>query len=402
MRRRITLCAIVALSFGGPAVAGPAAEESPNAKRATAAEADAYLRGFVESWLIHVHHLGPERVIVTVRDGVVTLSGEVDSPEQIDRIVAAVASFAGVVEVVNYLEVAGTGPETPETAGGSRPEASPQPAGQAGRWHTWRWLRPHAGRKTVAFPVGDLFAAPLADQKQPRFHTTYQRYRASFGTFDIASVGFGENFGLVRWPRGREGDGWQVGISGAVFAIFNLDSGSKDLLNADYIVGFPISYRSGAWSARLRIFHQSSHLGDEFLLLPQPGPPVTRINLSYEAMELLGSWERRGFRAYGGGIRIFASDTPLGRDRLQAGADYRGNPLGWRTARVIAGFDLEAWNETDWDRDYSVKAGLLFRGPYGDARSTQILLEYYSGHSPHGQFFNLEVKYFGLGIAYAF
>jgi hypothetical protein len=400
MRRSIPSCllAVVALLPSADGAAAPDAA-SGVAAEAVEAPADAYLRGFVESWLIHAHHLGPDQVGVTVRDGVVTLSGEVDSREQIDVIVATVASFAGVVEVVNRLEVMGTEAAMP---GGTGQETSPQAAGQAGRWRTWRWRRPNAGRKTVAFPVGDLFTAPLADQKQPRFHTTYQRYQASFGTFDIASVGFGENFGLVRWPREREGDGWQVGISGAVFAIFNLDAPSKDLLNADYIVGFPISFRSSPWSARMRIFHQSSHLGDEFLLLPQPGPPVTRINLSYEAIEVLGSWERRGFRAYGGGIRIFSSETPLGRDRLQAGADYRGNPLGWRTARVIAGFDLEAWDETDWERDYSLKAGLLFRGPYGDARTTQFLLEYYSGHSPHGQFFNLEVKYFGLGIAYAF
>lgn len=162
-------------------------------------------------------------------------------------------------------------------------------------------------------------------------------------------------------------------------------------------MGFPISYRSAEWSARLRIYHQSSHLGDEFLLLPQPGPAVTRINLSFEAMELLGSWERRGTRLYGGGTRIFASDTRLGRDRTQVGIDYRGNPLRWRTARVVAGFDLQSWDETGWDRDYSVKAGLQFRSPYGDARSLQALLEYYSGHSPHGQFYNLSVEYVGWG-----
>jgi hypothetical protein len=129
---------------------------------------------------------------------------------------------------------------------------------------------------------------------------------------------------------------------------------------------------------------------------------VTRINLSYEAMELLGSWERQGARVYWGGTRIVSSETPLGRNRTQVGADYRGNPMRWRTARVVGGFDLQAWDETDWDRDYSVKAGLQFRSPYGDARSLHLLLEYYSGHSPHGQFYNLSVKYFGLGIAYVF
>ncbi|HEU4400965.1 MAG TPA: DUF1207 domain-containing protein [Candidatus Polarisedimenticolia bacterium] len=389
--RRLPLLILFAVALGAGAPPARAGDAGPaTAGAPSGAEADAYLRGYVASWLATAHGLGTDRLTVEVADGTVILTGTADSPEQIDLIVATVASFAGVVRVVNRIEVA------PAAQAGA-------PVQAPGRWRTWRaWLHPLAGRKSVRFPIGDLFTAPLADQKQPRFHTTYQRTRVGFGTFDIASVGFGENFGLVRWPRKREGDGWQVGISGAVFAIFNLDSGSKDLLNADYIVGFPISYRSGDWSARLRVFHQSSHLGDEFLLLPQPGPPVTRINLSYEALELLGSRERRGLRVYGGATRIFASDTPLGRRRLQAGVDFRGNPRHWRTARVIAGVDVEAWDETDWDRDWSFKGGLQFRSPYGDARSLQLLLEYYNGHSPHGQFFTLNIEYVGLGIAYAF
>jgi hypothetical protein len=350
---------------------------------ARAEPGDDYLRGYIESWLLHVHRLAPDRVSVEVSRGIVTLAGTADDPEQIDRIVASVVSMEGVVEVVNRLRI--------------------DDAAQAGRWTTWlRWLQPPPGRKTVFFPVGDLFAPPLADQKQPRFHTTWQRYKGDFGTFDIGSVGFGENFGLVRWPREREGDGFQIGISGAVFAIFNLDATSRDLLNADYIVGFPLSYRSGPWSGRLRLFHQSSHLGDEFLLMPPTVPPVTRINLSYEALELLGSWERRGYRLYGGGTKILSSDTPLGRDRAQVGFEFRGRRVGWRRTRIVAGLDVQAWDETDWDRDVSFKAGLLFRSPYGNARSFQLLFDYYNGHAPHGQFFDLEVEYFGFGIAYAF
>ena len=92
----------------------------------------------------------------------------------------------------------------------------------------------------------------------------------------------------------------------------------------------------------------------------------------------------------------------LGRNRLQVGAEYRGNPVHWRTSRIIAGLDVQAWNETRWDRDASAKAGLMFKSPYGDARSLELLVEYYRGHAPHGQFFPVRVEYFGLGVAYMF
>lgn len=356
---------------------------------AAPAGGDEYLRGYIDSWIAINAAAAAGRMTVRVEGGVVTLTGSAESPEEIDRIVTAIGSLEGVVRVVNRLAL-----EAGDVSGRRR-------------WRTWiEWLRPPPGRRTVRFPAGDLFAGPLADQKQPRFHTTWQSWHTSAGRFDIASVGFGENFGLVRWPRGSEGDGWQVGISGAVFAVFNLDSRSIDLLNADYYAGFPISYRSGAWSGRLRLLHQSSHLGDEFLLQlqdPQPVPQAERINLSFEAAELLGSYDKDGARLYFGGMRIVTSEPRgLGRQRFQAGAEFRGNPVHWRTSRIVAGLDVQSWNETGWERDLSVKVGLMFRSPYGDARSLQALLEYYNGHAPHGQFFTVEVEYFGIGVAYAF
>ncbi len=47
---------------------------------------------------------------------------------------------------------------------------------------------------------------------------------------------------------------------------FDLSAPSSDLINTDYVVGVPLSWRSGGWSTRVRLYHQSSHLGDEFLL----------------------------------------------------------------------------------------------------------------------------------------
>ncbi|MFA6412625.1 MAG: DUF1207 domain-containing protein, partial [Syntrophales bacterium] len=155
-----------------------------------------------------------------------------------------------------------------------------------------------AEKKTMLFPRDQLFYAPMASPKEPRTHLTYLRLKLSDESFNIGSVGFGDSFGLVRWPGWGEKDNWQLGISGAVFAQFNLGaaSGSMDLINADYIIGIPLAYRNGPWSARARLFHQSSHLGDEFLLQPQkPELKVTRMNLSFETVELLGAWEWGGF-----------------------------------------------------------------------------------------------------------
>ena len=283
------------------------------------------------------------------------------------------------------------------------PAARSTPDDDAARWTSWvDWPLPDSDRHTVAFPVGEIFTPPLADQKQPRFHTTLQLWKTAGGDFTVGSVAYGENLPLLRWPSKTPGNGWQLGVSGAVFAIFNLDTDSSDLLNADYMFGLPLSWRRGALSARGRYFHQSSHLGDEFLLNTAPGLGVERINLSFEAIELLVSWEKDGWRTYGGGSRIVRAEPGIGRQKLQVGLEYRGRRTLWRAARLIAGLDVQSWEETDWDRDYSFKVGLAFRSPYGGPRSLQTLLEYYDGHAPHGQFYPLEVDYVGLGLAFSF
>ena len=102
---------------------------------------------------------------------------------------------------------------------------------------------------TILFPQGQIFYPPMANPKEPRTHVTYLRLNLADESINTGSVGFGDSFGLIRLPGMGEKDAWQLGISGAVLAQFNLDADSMDLVNADYIIGFPLSYRNGFWSA---------------------------------------------------------------------------------------------------------------------------------------------------------
>jgi hypothetical protein len=195
---------------------------------------------------------------------------------------------------------------------------------------------PRDGSRSVeAFPENDVFRPLLADPKQPQFFATYQAVRvigpglrSNLGSsVNVGSVGFGENFGLVGRRNGC--DGWQVGILAGVFAQFNLDASSADLINADYVVGFPISWRKDLVSARVRFSHQSSHLGDEFVL---GNPGLSRENFSFEEVEPIVSLDAPGGwgRVYGGGGYMLGRE-PNSIDRLRAqwGAELRGPAFHW-------------------------------------------------------------------------
>jgi hypothetical protein len=103
---------------------------------------------------------------------------------------------------------------------------------------------------------------------------------------------------------------FRSGLFGVVFAQFNLDIHSFDLLNADYLLGPVVTYRRGPWSARLRFYHQSSHLGDKFLLNYGLAHGVDTQHPSFETVDLLVSLEDRWWRVYGGGGVVVLSKEP--------------------------------------------------------------------------------------------
>lgn len=251
-----------------------------------------------------------------------------------------------------------------------------------------------------AFPTGDLFQPLIADPKQPQFSIGFNSFKSLDTHYIMASVGFGETFGLYRFFGSREGNGLQLSLEGAIFAQFNMETPSYDLINADYTIGIPLTYKYDDNSLRFRIYHQSSHLGDELLL---GANPPERINLSFEALELLYSREWRGFRVYGGGEYLVHKE-PNDLKPLSAhwGVEYRGkDPLLWN-GRPLVGVDMKSLEEHEWAVDTSIKAGLEFGHPNPGQRRLRLLAEWYQGFDPHGQFYTNKVEYFGLGVSLGF
>lgn len=240
-----------------------------------------------------------------------------------------------------------------------------------------------------ALPVDDLFKPLIADPRQPQFSIKYHSYNAR-ESFNAASVSFGDYFGFASGFLGSRGVS-QIGLQGAVFAVFNLDSDSSDLVNADYWIGIPVSYRRGPWSFLTRMYHQSSHLGDEFLI---GNPDLERINLSYEEWETLASYDWRNWRFYGGGGLILHSEPDLDPWSAQAGVEYR-RPGFFRNLQLVAAVDWQTSQEQDWKRNQSYQLGFAFER---QSREIRLMLEYYRGFSPNGQFFDERLEYTGMGV----
>ena len=258
--------------------------------------------------------------------------------------------------------------------------------------------------ETRRFPKDDVFRPLLADPKQPQFQATYQGVRlrqANNDNLNAGFIGFGETFGL--WTRRQEQgcNGLQIGVFGAVFSQFNLDAPSKDLINSDFQVGFPLTWREGPFSARVRLYHQSSHLGDEFLL---NNPQVPRINYSFEEADAVGSFEYRWVRLYGGGGYILHGEPEIKRGKVQWGVELRGsrglefiygNPI------LVGGADFKSLEELGWNVNANVVGGLEWYSPQA-TRRVRLLLNYYRGFNPYGQFFSQKIETIGIGLYFQF
>jgi hypothetical protein len=256
-----------------------------------------------------------------------------------------------------------------------------------------------AAQDFEVFPRSAPFRSPVADPAAPHVHVSRLKVTRDSGSFSAGVVGLGVDFGVLRRHGAGPDDGWQLSIFGSIDSLFNLDLPGDALMNTDYRVGFPLTWRSGAFSMRARAYHQSSHLGDELIL---GGNAPRRVDLGFEALDLLVAWERSGWRVYGGGSHIVhsATDTYEG-DGLQAGFDYVSPPL-LSGQRLTAGLDVKWLEPADWRSGVSAKAGIML-GPYSpERRGITLLVEAYEGLAPFGQFFVEDFRYRGVRLQFDF
>jgi hypothetical protein len=266
----------------------------------------------------------------------------------------------------------------------------------------------HAGeaRGFVGLPQGDLFCPRIADPKELRTFASLLRGKAPGETDGIepllpfettvGAIGVGDAIGLARWGGPRAGDGLQISIAASIFAQFDMEAESFDLINADYIVAVPVTLRRGGFSARLRVYHQSSHLGDEFLLNVEP----ERVNVAFESVELMLSQAFGPLRVYAGGEQLFNRDPPDLEPRVaHGGVEFRSAP--GRSASFVAALDAKSTEQQDWQPGWSLRGGLEFgwaRDPGHPPRRLQLLGEFYDGPSPYGQFYREQVRFVGIGL----
>jgi len=338
------------------------------------------------------------------------------------------------------------------------------------------------------------FLPPLADINSP---TNYMRFylqdpvaystNQGHGWHKFWDVGFGEEFFVIgrqthtkqlaadgkHWFYGRPDQterwptGWAVFIDGDMHMLLDFSGWSAPVIDSEFRLGgglmgrgFPFTTNPRTWGShfswRAKFFHESTHIGDEYLddirrrqLAPLPGDAPTagfvHANISYVALEGLLAWDtefdlttipsctpgrhRFYFRIYGGYRRLLDSPYNTGtpyegldpagvithpgsQNEAQFGGElrFRWNAFFQTGARfadyIVAASDTYVREQYDFmgtlsDRRWfstNTVVGLEWGDWADDQMTFRFLVNYYRGINPHGQFRTELLEYGGVGI----
>lgn len=353
---------------------------------------DSYIAGYATAIL--KLQFGIELPALTVRNGIVTLQADkLPAEENHARMMQLLSEIPSVTKVEIVESVTTSAPLSVVAAESEQPEA----VVEKGVLTTGSTML-----ATGLLPEGHLFQPLLADPRWNHFSAAYRYYvgRNVDGNHN-GSVSFGETIPFYRANIDQTNVQWEVGLQAGVFSDFNFGAPSTDLINTDFIGGIYFGARAGNASAFARLYHQSSHLGDEFLL--RKLNEIERVNLSYEAADLRLSYELPyGTRIYVGGGGIFRKEPSSVKPwSVQYGVEFRSPwQLDFVWMRPVMAIDIKNFEQNNWRADVSARAGVQFDNFQTFNRKLQFLLEYFNGRSPTGQFYQEKVEYLGIGAHY--
>ena len=274
------------------------------------------------------------------------------------------------------------------------------------------------------FPSTRLFHVLMADPRRTVFSgsfrygdTAFDRYKKTPSGERTGIISDERLFGVVsaagrlplyRWklPQGF----LQAGCEGGVWALFAFKgmTGNDEMstmLNADYLLGFPVEYAWKDLAVQFRLYHVSTHVGDELLV---EYPDLKRINLSYEAVELFISYyiipQVRAFFGLGCVVHHAQKGTfePV---YLEYGMEFRpfaqmraGKGIWWQPYAALY-FRNRQYNNWSIAGNYSLGIEFLPEKKLMNTRF-QICVEFYHGKSFEGQFYHNKTSFLSLGVSF--
>ena len=253
----------------------------------------------------------------------------------------------------------------------------------------------HAEAQQRLFPAVKSFELPEAS---PRAYglvgrvLSIRRGESRFGAEQEGEVILGENLPVVALKRGPRPI--VLGIGSQAYGRFSLDDSKSALISMDWVAGLNTTAVLGAWALTLQLYHESSHLGDEYADDFGAG----RLDWTREVVAGWASYGPGDLRLTGGASYVLDDGLKLPRAGAALGIDFHGNRHRrfTRTVQPVVGLYTEAISATRWRLSSSAKMGVAFVGEQGPRLGVALIA--HDGLSTQRQFFREESRYIGLEL----
>jgi hypothetical protein len=189
-----------------------------------------------------------------------------------------------------------------------------------------------------------------------------------------------------------------LGFGTQVYGRFSLGDRKSALISNDWVVGLNTTAALGAWTLTGEIYHESSHLGDEY------GDRFGASRLDW-TREVAAAWVSYGtgpMRITGSLSYVLIDELDLERPGAALAADFEGRPFGsflGGRVRPVGGVFLEGTAATSWRISTSAKLGLAVASAPG-GREVGLAFIAHDGLSTQRQFFRHESRYFGAELRF--
>jgi hypothetical protein len=243
------------------------------------------------------------------------------------------------------------------------------------------------------------FELPLASPRATGFVgriVSVTRGDSRFGAETEADVNLAENFPLLQLNESPTP--WTLDLGVGTQARFSLSDPKSALISGDWNVGFDVQGRVGRSQLALQLFHESSHLGDEYA----EHFGVSRIDWTREVLMgwygyPVGQATIRGSVGY-----VLTDQLRLPRGLASLAIDYRGRTgfVGRTPGRLVMGIYTSAEEATDWHLSTSAQIGVEFGRRPG--HTFALGLVWHAGLSTQRQFYRARSRYLGGEVRFDF
>jgi len=238
---------------------------------------------------------------------------------------------------------------------------------------------------TMPFPPAhDLFSALQADPTELRFAVAGG---APVSQRPVAKVDIGDYFGVYRWAfPSHIGGAMQLNVGGGIFNRFDANT-QHNLQVIDYYGNLPIDIRIGNVSGRFMFYHDSSHLGDDYLRENN----LQSVDHSWEALRGIIAYQPwRSVRLYGGYTQaVHTKPDWRGREAFQGGAEWFIRMKAHVFLHPYWATDVQSWHRSGWTPTWTSQFGVKTGSENSLGRGISYFVQFQSGPRLEGQFYNI-------------